>query len=175
MLQRVLNLAQQLLERAIPRRPEDVARDAEAAATAAATRALDQHLERWRQDWTPHYRQLMAQARLDAPAQPLVIAEIQAGRHDIFYSYDSLRTGEESIGVVRRVKTTWWMMDLTGDRRVLERLGRQPIGRSWLSPPRAEPWVLRQLEATATRSSAKTPASVVVMLDLHADAWIDQR
>lgn len=126
----------------------------EGTAAPEATRALDQHLERWRQDWTPHYRQLMAQARLDAPAQPLVIAEIQAGRHDIFYSYDSLRTGEESIGVVRRVKTTWWMMDLTGDRRVLERLGRQPIGRSWLSPPRAEPWVLRQLEATAINPRA---------------------
>jgi hypothetical protein len=47
--------------------------DLHAPPPAPSVAALGEHLKRFAQDGTPQYRQLMTQARLDAPAQPLVV------------------------------------------------------------------------------------------------------
>ena len=125
--------------------------DASGPAPPQSVTAFEAHRARFANDVAPSCRQFMAQARLQPPAQPLVIAEIQAGRDDLFYSHDSLRTGEESIGTLRRVKRRvgpggFGLM--TSDQwRMLERLSRQPIGRRWLGAESVS-WVMRKLDAT---------------------------
>ena len=125
------------------------------AAPPQSVAALEAHLRRFASDVTPPYRQLMAQARIDPPAQPLVVAEIQAGRDDLFYLHDTLRTGEETIGTLRKVKklvgpdvNMGWPDITSSDRwRLLERLSRQPIGRTRLDTAPVS-WVMRKLDAT---------------------------
>jgi hypothetical protein len=111
--------------------------------------ALEAHLERFAYDATPRYRQLMAQARIDPPAQPLVVVEIRAGRDDLFYMHDTLRDGEESIGPLRKLNIRPGIdsMATSGRWRLLERLSRQPIGRTRLDVVQV-PWVMRELDAT---------------------------
>lgn len=124
--------------------------DVSAAPPPQSVAALEEHLKRFANDATPPYRQLMTQARLDPPAQPLVVAEIQAGRDDLFYVHDTLRSGEESIGTVRRIhKLVGANIGLmtSSQWRVFEPMSRQPIGRPRLNVAPVA-WVMRKLDAT---------------------------
>jgi hypothetical protein len=124
--------------------------DISAPPSLQSVTALESHLQRFAYDATPPYRQLMTQARLDPPAQPLVVAEIQAGRDDLFYVHDTVRSGDESIGTLRRVKRLGGhhMGLVTSDKwRLFEPVSSQPIGRPRLGVAPVA-WVMRKLDAT---------------------------
>ena len=101
----------------------------EGGAPAEAVTGLAEHLERFAKDKGARYQKLFPQAMVDPPAEPLVIAEIAAGKNDVAYAYDTLRDREESISVQRKLKSDESFLK---DVRVPDLVSAQPIGRERL-------------------------------------------
>jgi hypothetical protein len=101
----------------------------EGDAPADAKQAFAGHLERFAEDQGWRYTQLMPQAMVDPPATPLVFAEIVASKHDLAWCLDTLRDGDEWIGVMRKLDTD---IQFLKDRRYPDTLSDQATGRSWL-------------------------------------------
>ena len=106
----------------------------EGATPPAAADAFAKHLERFAGDQWPRYPQLMAQALVDPPATPLVVAELATGKKDLAYVLDPLRDHDESIFVLEKTKNQERVLK---NKRFPENLSSQPVGRTRLqSRPR---------------------------------------
>ncbi|MFZ5786291.1 MAG: M1 family metallopeptidase [Acidobacteriota bacterium] len=91
------------------------------------------HLERFRDDWTPRWMDLMPRAFVDPPAEPLVIIEIAASKHDLAFRRDAMRDHVETLAVMNR-RRTWIDVPQLKNRRVADELATVPVGRTWLEP-----------------------------------------
>jgi hypothetical protein len=101
---------------------------------ADVTAAFSGHLERFAHDQGLRYTQLMPQAMVEAPAHPLVMAEIVAAKADLAYALDPLRGHDEWLA---RMRTSRSEESFLKDRRYPEVLSDQPTGRGRLeSEPR---------------------------------------
>jgi hypothetical protein len=98
-------------------------------APQGARDALKDHLARFEKDQGTRPAQLMPQARLEAPADRVVLAEIEARKEDLLYVYDTLRNVDESIASLRKVIT---QTSFYKGFRVPDLLSAQPIGRTRL-------------------------------------------
>ncbi|MGE5236184.1 MAG: M1 family metallopeptidase [Acidobacteriota bacterium] len=111
-----------------------------------AVAALATHLERFSLDEGVRYTQLMPQAMVDPPAEPLAMAEIEAGRSDMVYAYDTLRDHDEWIAVLRKSRSD---ISFFADLRLPDLLSDQLIGRKRLEPnPRS--FMLTAVDLTMT-------------------------
>jgi Peptidase family M1 domain len=99
------------------------------ASVAAAKHAFAAHLERFSHDYGVRYPQILPQALLDGPADPVVVAELRGAKHDFQYVYDDLRNHDEWLAVMRTSRS-----DLAFEKnsRYPDVLSLQPIGRSRL-------------------------------------------
>lgn len=120
------------------------------AATPEADRALAEHRERWRDAFVAPARQFLAQAALDPPEAPVVVAQVTAAHHDVFYLRDTLRRAEEALGVLGNSE-----FEFLKSRRVYESLSRKPLGRERLAGPTV-PVTLTDLDATLRNPSGAT-------------------
>ncbi len=93
--------------------------------------AFADHLQRFAYDRMTRYTQLMPQALADPPAQPLVVAEIVAGKHDVVWVLDPMRDGDESLAVMRRFETD---LAFLKHNRYPDMLSIQPVSRARLDP-----------------------------------------
>ena len=109
-----------------------------------AGRRLAAHVERRRLDTVPRYRQLLAEARFDPPAQPLVFVELKAARHDVYYLRDTLRDHSERLAVLRKAGD---LFEALKSSRFPDDLSRQPVGRTRLARPPV-PYVIRDLDVS---------------------------
>jgi hypothetical protein len=98
---------------------------------AEAQAAFADHLKRFENDLTTRYTQIMPEAVIDPPAQPVVAIELVAGKDDLIYLLDPLRDGDENIAVMRRPKTE---LKFYHEHRYPDQLSVQPIGRARLDP-----------------------------------------
>jgi hypothetical protein len=136
----------------------------EGPAHQETARRLAAHVERRRLDYVPQYRQVLTEARFDPPAQPLVLAELKAGRHDVFYLRDTLRDHSERLAVLRKVGARYDA--LLKERRFADDLSRQPFGRPRLQRPPV-PYVLRHLDVSVVNPKGAS-AEVVAREKIEA-------
>jgi hypothetical protein len=64
------------------------------------------HLERLGNDRTPRWMDLMPRAFVEPPAEPLVMIEIAAARHDLAFRHDAMRDHVETLSVMNR-RRSW--------------------------------------------------------------------
>lgn len=136
-------------------------------ASPGAVAAFGRHLERWSQDQGWRAAQVMPQAQIEQPDEPVVLAEIAASRDDLVYLYDTLRTHDESIAVERKLKHT---VAFLADRRYPEVLSTQPVGRA-RPEPRPTRALLTDVDVTLVNSEGLT-ASLEVTETFRATAPI---
>jgi len=92
------------------------------------------HLERFRNDQVARYTQVMPQAMVDPPAQPVVMAEIVSAKADLAYGLDPMRDHDEWLATMRKSRSD---EPYLRDKRFPESLSDQPVGRRRLdSEPR---------------------------------------
>ena len=103
---------------------------------AEVTTAFRDHLKRFAKSFGPPFRQLLAQAMIDPPPQPVVAADIVAAKEHVRFAYDTMRDLEESFSVLTKFKED---ISFLKGRLLADQLSGQPIGRNRLDPktPRA--------------------------------------
>ncbi len=109
----------------------------------SGTQAFAGHLKRYADNhgaW--RYTQLMPQAMADPPPRPLIVAEITAGKHDLFYAYDSMRDHDEYIAVIKKSRSS---VPFLKNRRYPWYLSTQPLERRRLEA-RPVSFVLTELD-----------------------------
>jgi hypothetical protein len=116
---------------------------------AESARALAELKKAWKDDTLRSPRQYLAQAVVDASAEPTVVAHLHGERHDAQYLLDGLREGAESFGVM------WRGPRFSGPGRALRHLSWQPIGRERLDAP-PTPATLVDLDATLVNPRGRT-------------------
>ena len=104
------------------------------SAPVGVASAFADHLGRFAHDHNVRYTQLMPQAMVDPPMQPLVVAEIVAAKADLAYVLDPMRGHDEWIATMRKSRSEESFLK---DKRFPETLSDQPVGRRRLdSEPR---------------------------------------
>jgi hypothetical protein len=120
-----------------------------------------EHVARFEKDRNVRAVQIVPQALIEAPKEPVLVMEIEAKKDDLAYLYDQLRSGEESIATLRKLDIPNPPSFLRG-LRFPNDLSTQPIGRDRLTalPPRA---VLTAVDVTLTNPSG-----------IHADLQVKE-
>ena len=142
---------------------------------AEAVAAFAKHLERFANDRAPRYSQLMPQAMVDPPAQPLVIAEVSNDKRDLGYLLDPLRDHDEALWTLKESR---FAERFEKDRRYPQLLSLQPVGRSRLEP-RPRRFVLKNVDVTVVNPAGmkleaearETFAAVVPIDTLELSLW----
>lgn len=93
---------------------------------AAATAALAKHVERFSMDLGARYQTILAQALVEPPVRPLVMAEIVTGKDDLSHLVDTLREHDESLWVWDEIES---IEKALRNKRVALLLSSQPIER----------------------------------------------
>ena len=142
---------------------------------AEAVAAFTKHLERFTHDRAPRYTQLMPQAMVEPPAQPLVIAEVSNSKRDLGYLLDPLRDHDEALWTLEEDR---YAERFEKDRRYPQLLSMQPVGRGRLDP-RPRRFVLKDVDVTVVNPAGmkleaearETFAAVVPIDTLELSLW----